>query len=134
MKSSTRTWLGVALFVPLAAVLLATFACLPAPVGDPETSKVDESLVGAWQAAQKDPSDEVITAVMQPWDAKTYYLSYYSLKKKDGAEEKSMMHFKAWVTTLGTATFLTAQPLDDMSFAVGEKNDKPFWVVMRPLA
>ena len=131
MKASTRTWVAVGLFVPLAVVLLATFACLPAPVGDPETSKVDEGLVGAWQTTPKDANDEVITAVMEPWDAKTYLLTYYSVGKKDGAEEKKMMHFKAWVTTIGGAEFVTAQPLDDMAFTRGEKPEKQFWVVMR---
>ncbi len=76
MKSANRTWLAVLLAIPLAVVLLATFACLP-PVGDPEKSKVDDSLNGAWLAVNRDATpNETVMALLRPWDGKTYFMQY----------------------------------------------------------
>jgi len=132
MKASSRTTLGIVLFIPLAAVLLVTFACLPGPVGDPEQSKVDEQLVGAWRAEPTDPGDKsLIVALLRPWDAHTYLLQYIAVETKEGKESHEMMPMKAWLTKIGDATFLTAQPMDDLRYAVGDDGQKPYWVVMR---
>jgi hypothetical protein len=131
MKPSFRTKLGIALFVPLAAVLLATFACLPAPVGDPETAKVDEALNGAWQHLPDAAEKSTLLALIQPWDGRTYLLEYLQTQEKEGKKEQQMMRFKAWVTRMGTATFLTCQPMNDIKpFADTEKNPR-FWMVFR---
>ena len=132
MKPSTRTWLSVALFVPLAAILLATFACLPAPVGDPEKSKVDPALTGIYRATPSDPADKTSElAFLRPWDGNTYYLQYVTTGTRDGKDVRQMQHFKAWLTTFAGKTFLTAEPLDDLQYAIPEEGHKPVWVVLR---
>lgn len=133
MKPTHRTLLAVALFVPLAAVLLAIFACLPAPVGDPEKSQVDPSLSGIYKLTPPDPNDKSAELViLKPWDAKTYLLQYMTVDSKDNKETHQIQHFKAWLTTLNEKTFLTAQPLDDTASLIGaDTSDKPFWVVLR---
>jgi len=132
MRSAARnrTILGVLLFLPLAAVLLVTFACLPAPVGDPEQSKVDPALNGAW-SAQKD--DDKLLVLVRPWDARTYFIQYMENKKKDGKDENQGLHFKAWLTTLGGQSFIVCEPIDRFDFVPGflDQNDKPFWIVGR---
>ena len=104
MTPATRTRLGIGLFVPLAAALLATFACLPAPVGDPDQSAVDESLSGAWLATPKDAGPrERIVVLLRPWDKHTYFVQYIAAETRDGKETRQMLHFKGWRS--GAATF-----------------------------
>ena len=48
-----RRWLlPLLLSLPLAAFVLFLGGCLPVGLGDPEASKVDLKLVGAWQDAE----------------------------------------------------------------------------------
>src|ERR1700742_4690277 len=110
MKSANRTWLGVALAVPLAVVLLAIFACLPAPVGDPEKSAVDPQLTGAWKATAKDSQKNLAYVLLQPWDQRTYFMEYITTNTSDGKDEHELMHFKAWLTNIAGSTFITCQP------------------------
>jgi len=132
MKPASRTLLAVALFVPLAVLLLATFACLPAPVGDPEKSQVDAALAGIYKAQPTDPADKsTALAILKPWDAKTYLLEYLMVETKDNKETHEIQHFKAWLTTIAGKTFLTAQPTDDFANLVGDTPDKLFWIVLR---
>jgi hypothetical protein len=133
MTPSFRTKLGLALFVPLAAALMATFACLPAPVGDPETAKIDEALSGAWQGVPKTAENKDVGLVLfQPWDAHTYLLRYLAIENKEGKESRQLATYKAWLTTLGGTTFVTAQPMDDLRYGpAADPQSKRFWVVMR---
>ncbi len=132
MTPRNRSLLAIALFVPLAAILLATFACLPAPVGDPEQSKVDDTLVGAYRGMPTNADDKSsILVLLRPWDSHTYLLDFMQVDKKDDKEERQMSHFKAWLTTLGGKTFITAEEKDDLKFVLGDDGSKPVWVVMR---
>jgi len=132
MKSRNRTVLGILLFVPLAAVILATFACLPAPVGDAEKSKVDPGLVGAYRLVPPDPaSKDEVMALLRPWDQHTYFLQYMGNNKSDPSSKPELMQFKAWLTTFGGGTFLTCQPMDDLGFATGNSSQSEYWVVLR---
>ena len=121
-----RTVLGIVLFVPLAALLLVMFACLPAPVGDPSNSKVDPGLTGAWKGT--DPDGKAVLALVRPWDEHTYYVEYMAQSKKDGKEENGVLHFKAWLTPLGGATFITMEPLDRLDYVEKDPNDKAWWM------
>jgi hypothetical protein len=133
MRNRQRTVLGLALFVPVAAVLLSLFACLPAPVGDPEKSTVDAKLTGAWIGASEKSDDRWI-ALLRPWDRHTWYLVYLNTKKDGEGKGAGHMHFKAWLTRLGGATFITAEPLETLDYAfppaAGEKAEK-HWIVGR---
>jgi hypothetical protein len=129
ISAKQRTLLGVILFVPLAALLLVMFACLPAPVGDPENSKVDPAIAGAWTATDDDGREVLVLA--RPWDTHTYYVEYMSQSKKDGKDDNSVMHLKAWLTTLGGSTFMTFEPLDRLNYVSKEDDDKAWWFVAR---
>lgn len=132
MKPVVRTWISVGLFVPLAAILLATFACLPAPVGEPDKSKVDPALSGIYRLQVTDPEDKTSQiAMLRPWDDHCYLLEYITTGVKDGKEVRKMEHFKCWLTTLSDKTFLTAEPLDNQRFAWGDDGSQPVWVVLR---
>jgi hypothetical protein len=125
-----KTLLSITFFIPLAGILLITLACLPAPVGDPETAKVDPALVGAWQLGITDPaSKEKGVVTMRALDAKTYFVQYLFLEVKDGKEVVSVLDHKGWLTSLAGATFITCESLDDAAYLVpGEKSDRYYWV------
>jgi hypothetical protein len=133
MNAKRRSVLAILLFAPLAAILLATFACLPAPVGDPDKSKVDETISGIYSRQMPaDPTDKTSEiAILRPWDGKTYLLQYLTGGIKDGTEQRQIQHFKAWLTTISDKTFITCEPMDNLSYALGDDGSKPFWVVLR---
>jgi hypothetical protein len=133
MKINPRTVLAVALFIPLAAVLLVTSACLPVPVGNPETSKVDETLSGIYQLQNQNPADkDTALAILKPWDAKTYILDYVTTETKDNNENRQIQHFKCWLTTIAGKTFITCQPMDGIKPLLNVPDtEKPVWLVLR---
>ena len=133
MSAKLRTFLGIGLFLPLAVILLATFACLPAPVGDPESAKIDESLSGFYRVTNPEDTnnDTTVMAILRPWDTHTYLLQYLQVEKKEGKSAPEMMLFKAWLTTLGDHTFITCQPMDDRKMIAGDEGAKNYWVVLR---
>ena len=109
MKTNPRTLLAIALFVPFAAILLTFFACLPVPIGNPETSKIDEPLSGIYLLQPSKPDDKTVTlAILRPWDSKTYLLQYFT------EDEKKHLTFKCWLTAIAGKTFITCQPMDDV--------------------
>jgi hypothetical protein len=130
-----RTLGGIALFIPLAAVLLVTFACLPAPIGDPDTSKVDEAFTGAWELVSQGKNaapagDATSVALLRPWDKHTYFLTYMSIGKNDDKCPKiEQAHFKTWLTTLGDATFVVAEPADNIDYAFPDEKAEHVWIV-----
>jgi hypothetical protein len=131
MTPARRTLLGVALFVPLAAVLLTMFACLPVPVGDAATAKLDDKLTGAWKLVPSDPADKdtVTVAVLRPLDEHTWFLQYINSEKKDGADKISTAHYRAWLTPIGGVTFITCEALDDSAFLTpGKDSDRYYFV------
>jgi hypothetical protein len=129
MKASHRTLLAVAIFVPLAAILLVTFACLPVPVGDPDKSRVDPALAGIYRVESKTPDSKQM-AVVRPWDDKTYLVLFLQTQKNQGKEEQQISAYKAWLTPIAEKTFMTLQPMEDAK-ALLQAPEKPYWVVMR---
>jgi hypothetical protein len=127
MTSSQRTFWGIAAFVPLAIILLVTFACLPVPVGEPEKSKVDPALTGMYKAKTDSPDDTQV-AVLRPWDDKTYLVTYLQNRKNNGKVEQQITLFKGWLTTIAEKTFMTLQPMNEPR---ADAPQKPEWVVLR---
>jgi hypothetical protein len=126
-----KTILSIVLFIPLAGFLLVTLACLPVPVGDPETAKIDPELTGAWQAIPPEGGDakNKMLVTMRPYDTHTYFLQFMALEVKEGKEQAVVASYKSWLTSLGGATFLVAEPLDNSDFLTpGAAADRYYWV------
>lgn len=101
------TLLGVA---PLVVAILCLTACVKYPVGDPEKSKVDPKLSGVWRSQEPDGATLL---VFRPYDARTYFVKSLPYREDSGAiRPGEAQEFKAWLTALGGATFLTLEPLD----------------------
>jgi hypothetical protein len=115
-------------FAAMALTLGILFGCLPAPVGDPEKSKVDDKMVGAWRYTDAATGDTTI-ALLRAWDARTYHLTTINQKAADKTTEKR--HYKGWLTKIGEATFFTMESLDNANFAFPDPQKKSFWIVGR---
>ena len=123
-----KTLLAIALFIPSAVALLVTVACLPAPVGNPDTAKLDDALTGAWQAAPEPGKTDTAVALLRPYDAHTWFLQYLATDKKDGKETVGILNCKAWLATFGTTTFICCESLDNADFLPGVEKDKTYFL------
>ncbi len=128
------------MFVIMAPFLICVLACLKAPIGNPETSKVDSKLAGVWLA--KD-GDDFAMLVLQPFDKRTDLVGYFmtesdedadkgenpekeaSQKDRDNEDDaksgegeekldqinvKEVLIFKGWLTTIGGQQFMCWEP------------------------
>lgn len=127
IPTTKKTLLAIALFIPSVIILLATLACLPAPVGNPDTATLDNALTGAWQATAGDPTDTAV-ALLRPYDAHTWFLQYFISEKKDGKETVGIVNCKAWLANFAGTTFICCESLDNSDFLPGKTADKTYFV------
>lgn len=109
-------------------VLVLLFAgCLGVPLGDPETSKVDPSLVGFW-IAQRPDSDEGKMLAVSAFDGRCYLITQYNfIQGAQGVEiNGGKTVYKAWLTPVKSATFVTRERMDAKRLL--NKDDKPYEV------
>jgi hypothetical protein len=109
-----------------ALVMLGMIGCLEIPLGDPETSKVDDQYVGLW-LNNSTPNDESELLAVMPYDARTLLISDMKFVKTDaGYQSRGQSNMKAWLTKIGDTTFITAEPKDAKSLV--ESADKAYFV------
>jgi hypothetical protein len=77
-----RSGTGFLLAAILLPALLGVMACFPAPVGNPERSRIDPMMTGMWLA-----EDAII--VLDPWDKRTWVMSYFEFSVKGDSEQKN---------------------------------------------
>jgi len=136
----------------LTLVLLAVLtSCLPVPVGDPEKSRVDPGLSGAWRVAGAE--DGQLLMVMDPWDKRTWLVTLIGLTAADdnvagdgsGAgpagdaqvpfkaanadtfRVESLGVYKCWLTRIGGETFMTWET-KTLSETLPGMTAKQWWV------
>lgn len=135
MKPSTRSASGVLLMSLIIPFIVASLACMPVPIGDPERSRIDPEISGIWVLLEG--SEEPGFYVFEPYDKRTWLLtsvpieegieadfgeykldSYESLSELIGRESvgdrgataTKIMLYKAWRTKLGGEWFMTWEP------------------------
>lgn len=114
----------------LLGLLLTIGACLPVPVGDPEKSKVDPKLVGAWYA---EDDNERTLYVVRAWDARTYLVHFMAIETEEGQEPRLEKQgvWKAWLTEIGGKPFVCMEPRP-IKVDLGMKEmETKFWFVAR---
>ena len=138
-----RSLLGLLLAACLLPVLLGIMACFPVPVGDPEQSKVDPKMAGAWFSSTDGSS---VLMVLEPFDQRTYLMTYHGVEFNDlkEGEDRAVtagdlgketvvagetMIMKAWLTTIGGKTFMTWEPKAVLDEERGMKPET--WFVFR---
>lgn len=107
--------------VSLILVILGLTACVKHPVGDPEKSKVDPAYSGVW--LEKETNGDRSLLFLRPYDARTYFANVFTYRSDgDGLKPAQRINSKAWLTSIGGATFLTMEPLNLEHFVgVGDK-------------
>jgi hypothetical protein len=151
MNSIYRRLGGLAIALLMIPVLIGLLACLPVPIGDPERSRIDADIGGAWLATDE---DEILVYLFEPYDKRTWYVAgvvryehaldetgkdaettYEGLiaaigeQKPRSASGDSPQAFKAWLTRLGKYRFMTWQPLGFVSLS--DDPDEMFWYGFR---
>lgn len=86
MIARYRSRFGFLLAVFMLPALLGVMACLdlPAPVGDPERSRIDPALSGAWVW----PSDEGWVFIFEPYDKRTWLVRFVDLSVADDVADE----------------------------------------------
>jgi hypothetical protein len=97
--------------VLLAACAMWISGCLPFPLGNPETSKMDPSLAGYWLAKQDNDKQTLIS--LYPYDSHTYVMNWTEFTRGDSGqlEPSTVQLQKAWLTSIPNARFITMEPL-----------------------
>lgn len=118
--------LSLVTVAPLIVVILGLTACVKYPVGDPEKSKVDPKYSGVWLTKQDGGEDNLL--FLRPYDSRTYYASLFTYSREGSEIEPSeRLDFKAWLTSIGHATFISMECLSCKHFA-GVSEEPPYLV------
>ncbi len=112
--------------MPMLMVVLGLMACVKHPVGDPERSQVSPEFSGMWLV--EDSQGTTTLLMLRPYDERTYLAGIFSHHVVSGSV-RPIRHVdgKAWLTTLGDATYITMEPLVWAHFA--DLTDKPPFLV-----
>jgi hypothetical protein len=111
---------------PMIVVILGLAACVKHPVGDPEKSKVGPQYSGVW--LRKESESEGTFLFMRPYDSRTYLANIFNYEAKGAEiEPTERLDFKAWLTSIGDATFVTMESLSCVHFA--GLSEKPPYLV-----
>jgi len=131
----------VARLVGVAAVGLAALSlagCLRVSLGDPERSRVDERLAGFWLAPvagekglPTSPEDERTVYCVRPFDQRTYLVTAMRYRTEGGlaTEVIGTYTYKAWLTEVGGAPFMTLEFMDPTDVFTAERDRE--WAVLR---
>lgn len=130
MSSYARRLAGLVLMLGMIPVFVGLMACIPVPIGDPESSRIDADLNGTWIVADE---ESVQIYVFEPYDKRTWLvrsvvgferddtgesgrpaLSYDEMiaiiaVAGDGDVEEQWL-YKAWRKKLGKHWFMTWEP------------------------
>ena len=83
MNSIYRRLGGLAIALLMVPVLIGLLACMPVPIGNPERSRIDPQLSGHWLMVS---SEEVMLAVFEPYDKRTWLVRLIGLEPMDFVE------------------------------------------------
>jgi len=124
MKPKFRSLSGAALMLVIIPIIAGLLACMPVPIGDPERSRIDPELNGAWKMSEE--GKESALYLFRPYDKRTWVV--IGTEGTFGASTKIAL-YKAWLTRLGGKRFMTWEQAgginSDGSF------EPEFWLVFR---
>jgi hypothetical protein len=96
------------IFFVVCLVLLGFIGCISIPLGDPEKSKVDDKLLGAWLTKPEDGKQTMFTVVQ--YDARTCLVSEFEFKKDgDKIEPSGRFDWKMWLVDVKGTTFASME-------------------------
>ena len=129
-----RSLAGLLLAAGLIPLLLTVTACLKAPIGNPETARVDPKLAGVWLGEKAEEKEEALF-IFRPYDKRTYLVSWFDLSKgarleeennaadpaKDPNAKVNFIIFKGWLTDLAGKRFICLESVYQISKERGMK-------------
>lgn len=131
MAPKIRSFSGAALMLVIIPIFAGLLACMPVPVGDPERSRIDPNLSGAWLLAE---DDDFYMYQFLPWDKRSWLIVAAELKAgvefdgeipeietpadyaavlqdlpigENGITSRSTTLYKAWLAKIGGELFMT---------------------------
>lgn len=123
-----RNMIRLSIVASLVACALWISGCLPFPLGAPETSKLDPKIEGYWFNKQDEDKQTLVS--LFPYDNHTYVLQWVDFKKSgDEFVPTSIQIFKAWLTPVKNAQFITMEPLAQR--LASSASDKKWYYVSR---
>ena len=135
MTKTTRSLSGAILMLIIIPIFAGLLACMPVPIGDPERSRIDPDLNGAWAM-------EGELHLFQPYDKRTWLVIVAQIEEgseaeiddldietagdvfaalqaypigADGITSKTTIAFKVWLTKLGGEQFMTWESVGGMN-------------------
>lgn len=139
MTKNNRSFIGAMLMLMIIPIFAGLLACMPVPIGDPERSRIDPDLSGAWAM---DDGGDVNLYLYQPYDKRTWLVIGAQIEEgseaeiddldietagdvfaalqaypigEDGITSKTTIAFKAWLTRLGGEQFMTWESVGGMN-------------------
>ena len=149
MRPLLRRLAGLGLAMLMIPVFIGLLACMPVPIGDPEKSRIDAAMTGAWLGIID--GEDVMLTIFTPYDKRTWLVRYFELHGdfddpvleldrykalagvNSGKGVSLEMTYKAWRTKLGGEWFLVWEPTCDESSCdqlpdkVDGSVDEPYW-------
>lgn len=131
MSAKIRSLGGAALMLVIIPVVVGLLACMPVPVGNPERSRIDQNLSGAWLLAE---DSDLTMYQFLPWDKRTWLIVGAEIEAggefegelpeietpadyaaaleslpigENGITSRSTVLYKAWLAKLGGEKFMT---------------------------
>ena len=145
------------MFLVMAPFLVCVLACIDAPIGDPETSKLNPQLTGVWLGEFE---DDLTLLILQPFDKRTYLVGWFGPESDEDADEgenpeketpqkdeaneddaktkagetkldqinlKKVYIFKGWLTTIGGHQFMCWEPRFVLDKKEGGMKTEEWW-------
>src|SRR4051812_34059960 len=111
-----------------AIAIIALAGCLDVPLGNAETSKVDEQYKGFWMCPGKSGDEESTLLAVIPFDARTYVVTMLQYRQtQTGLRLTNGYSKKMWLTRVGDATFATLEDKSPQGLLAPDEH--PFAVV-----
>lgn len=134
MSSYARRLAGLVLMLGMIPVFVGLMACIPVPLGDPESSRIDPDLNGTWIVADE---QSVLIYVFEPYDKRTWlvrgvagferddtvepdasalgYDEMIAIAVAGDGEVEELPFYKVWRKKLGKHWFMTWEPKAEAS-------------------
>ena len=98
-----------AVFVAACVLIVSFVGCITIPLGDPEKSKVDDKLVGAWISKPNEDGNQTLFAIVQ-YDTHTCMVSQLGfVKEGETIKPAGRFDWKMWLVDIKGTTFASLE-------------------------
>jgi|GEM_PF-6608523 len=110
-------------------LVLGLGACFKTGIGDPEKSKVDAALIGAWKVQAKEgEAGKDQFWLVRKFDERAYFVQSFEVEHRETGKTLGVLSFKGWLTTLEGQQFLVLENLNDSVYYDPDGNGVDFFI------